>query len=193
MFEDSQRFYTTESLDSSKPLFLPRIHDVLGDMLEKPVWPDRSKDRLYNSRIGPSPSSSRVVTPAIILSSPMWSLRSVPEQKKRSTLPVPPEKSHSPSAQGPPHHYRSFRDVALAQTSLPEDFSFQEESVRSHSYDVFVITAEQRLDHRRSSIKDDHHDVMKEVAISTSSGKYVCVECGRRFQKNSTLKVGLPT
>jgi len=59
----------------------------------------------------------------------------------------------------------------------------------SHSYDVFVSNPGTGLIHKRSSTIDDFSHVPKEDAIASSTGKHMCDECGRRFEKLSTLKV----
>jgi hypothetical protein len=61
----------------------------------------------------------------------------------------------------------------------------------SHSFDLF-IASDQGLVHQRSSKRDDLSKVSKEESISLSTGKHLCPECGRRFEKRSHLKVKVP-
>ena len=67
------------------------------------------------------------------------------------------------------------------------------EPTPGHSYDLFqVVPSGQGLVHKRTSRRDDFHQVTKEDAISSSTGRHVCPTCGRRFEKLSTLKVDYP-
>ena len=71
----------------------------------------------------------------------------------------------------------------------PQQESSRRGHAHAHSYDIFVSSSSDGLIHKRSSDRDDFHHVPKEDAIASSTGRHVCGECGRRFEKLSTLKV----
>lgn len=96
--------------------------------------------------------------------------------------------THSSSA---PRTYYSSSPRPPSQTSSQQEYPPRRGKTPAHSYDVFVSSSSDGLVHKRSSHKDDFHHVPKEDAIATSTGKHVCPECGRRFEKLSTLKVHL--
>lgn len=51
------------------------------------------------------------------------------------------------------------------------------------------MTSERGLVHQRSSQQDDFRQISKEEAISNSTGRHACPDCGRRFEKLSHYKV----
>lgn len=108
--------------------------------------------------------------------------------KEREVMKPSPPSSHLSPTGGNVRECQAERASPLGD-STREEHPHTPRSGPTHSYDVFLLTSQQELSHKRSSAQDDHYEVTKEIAISSSSGKYSCRECGRRFQKNSTLKV----
>ncbi|KAF8532521.1 hypothetical protein JB92DRAFT_597993 [Gautieria morchelliformis] len=89
--------------------------------------------------------------------------------------------------------YYSSSPRPSSQAPSQQEYSARRGTTSAHSYDVFVSTSSDGLIHKRSSHKDDFHHVPKEDAIASSTGRHLCNECGRRFEKLSTLKNHLTT
>lgn len=63
---------------------------------------------------------------------------------------------------------------------------------RSYSFDMFTMASDEGLVHQHSSTSDNFQKKSKEEAISQSTGKHLCPDCGRRFEKRSHFKVEKP-
>jgi hypothetical protein len=100
---------------------------------------------------------------------------------------MPPRYS-TPSSSTSRNYYTS-SSRASSQPSFQQAYPPRRSTTPAHSYDVFVSSSSDGLVHKRSSNRDDFHHVPKEDAIAGSTGRHVCPECGRRFEKLSTLKV----
>jgi hypothetical protein len=103
-----------------------------------------------------------------------------------SSAATPYERSNTYPPQGTSRqrsNYADYEDYADSQTVSAYTPS------SSHSFDVFM-NSEEGLVHQRSSARDDFQQMTREEAISQSTGKHVCSNCGRRFEKRSHLKVG---
>ncbi|KAF8526705.1 hypothetical protein JB92DRAFT_2870698 [Gautieria morchelliformis] len=188
MSHNPTRIYHAQDVSEHQSGVLPRLREVLGDMLECPTpGPKHHYNRPYDDSFMPPSfaSTSQVGMPKA---------KHPPIQSSASSKAEP----HYPSSSYLAPTRGNFKEcVAQRGCSLKEpardERTFQSPNSPSHSYDVFLLTSEQELSHKRSSMRDDHYGVAKEVAINNSSGKYTCSECGRRFQKNSTLKNHLTT
>lgn len=117
------------------------------------------------------------------------------QKLSQSSSTLPPLRTSTPisyipssSSSAGPHHENG---RSYAQDYLParsQQRPSGENAAASHAYHVFV-TSEQGLVHQRSSDRDDFRQVLKDEAISMSTGKHACPECGRRFEKLSHYKV----
>jgi len=155
---------------SSREGRLPSIREVVGDVLQQPVRPYES--RSYSSTPPPLPPAF----PLYHSSHRSSQMHPDPHYQRHATHP-PYSRGTTPSNS---HHYR--------HTSSTEP------STATHSYDVFVSNPTAGgLIHKRSSTVDDFNQVPKEDAIASSTGKHICHDCGRRFEKLSTLKNHLTT
>lgn len=187
------------------------IRNCFSDILECPAPKPRGSHNRFNDRTFASSShtsTSQVATAVGPCSYRHKSIWLIALDGQKAQLPPikqptsPKAEKHSSSSSRLLPTGGSFKKEFQAECASPFGESAREEyshtlrnphtsqSPPTHSYDVFLLTSEQELSHKRSSRRDDHYDVTKELAISSSSGKYSCTECGRRFQKNSTLKVG---
>lgn len=102
--------------------------------------------------------------------------------------------SHASSGYYPPQHGQRTDPSCYLPGSQHSAYSGGQQypthrtSTPSHSYDVFVSTEADGLIHKHSSDRDDFHHIPREEAILASTGKHMCPDCGRRFEKLSTLK-----
>lgn len=108
-------------------------------------------------------------------------MRFRPVQVGSSEAPPPPT-LYSNSSSYPPHERRSYEHTDLKEV--------QPRASSSHSFDVFVASGE-GLVHQRSS-NTNNFKMSKEESISLSTGRHVCPNCGRRFEKISHFKVRVP-
>ncbi|KAF8590923.1 hypothetical protein K439DRAFT_1565630 [Ramaria rubella] len=190
-------YYSSSSSRSrgrSQSANLPPIRDVVGDVLQQPARPysdgydtRNSMDRSYTLSPQPQTPPRGHQSATGLQLPPIHSPRSS-NAAIQSTYP-----SYSPPA--PANYYSSSTRPTRppSQAAIRQEFPSQRNSSPAHSYDVFVSTSSDGLIHKRSSNKDDFHHVPKEDAIASSTGKHVCPECGRRFEKLSTLKNHLTT
>ncbi|KIJ54666.1 hypothetical protein M422DRAFT_24572 [Sphaerobolus stellatus SS14] len=150
---------------------LPSIRDVVGDVLQQPIRPSSAMG--YGRYSTPPPHSSA-------------------------------GGGYSGGGQSAHHsHNPPYPDTSLQRYSTHPPYSSRPEPSRpgrgsgsssgTYSYDVFVSNPSAGLVHKRSSTIDDFSHVPKEDAIASSTGKHICAECGRRFEKLSTLKNHLTT
>lgn len=167
---------------------LPPIRDVVGDVLQQPI----SSDPRAPAYASTSESSSRRHSSISMYPSDRY-------KSSQSSSTLPPLRASTPVSYGPSSsssaglHYENGRSYAQ---DYPPSRSQQRPSggnvPPSHAYHVFV-TSDQGLVHQRSSDRDDFRQVLKEEAISMSTGKHACPECGRRFEKLSHYKSHLTT
>ncbi|KAF8532559.1 hypothetical protein JB92DRAFT_2841145 [Gautieria morchelliformis] len=182
---EQTEYYSTSSRSTRQQQNLPSIRDIFGDVLEQPVARRvPSSFEVGTSRRQTYPASSthemRSFNSPRQLAHPID--HSAPS-RSRSAHPGP-SRATSPS---------TTLDEGSRAYDVPQRRSYEYTSKRvmrqeesSHSFDLF-IASDQGLVHQRSS-KRDNFTVSKEEAISLSTGKHVCPECGRRFEKRSHLK-----
>lgn len=119
-----------------------------------------------------------------MITSQLFFLRILNQHASRGGYYPPQHEQRTDSSCYPPSSQPS-----AYYTSGGQQYSAQRASTPSHSYDVFVSTEAEGLIHKHSSDRDNFHHIPREEAILTSTGKHMCPDCGRRFEKLSTLKV----